>query len=311
MNNHQKLWIWTLVLALVVLGVMLRVRVSADLPLDADESIAGLMARNIAYEGEAPLFLYGESYVGSAMQFVVAGMFRLFGFHPQFIRWPEYLWSGLFLLLGFLIARRTDSTESGLWTLLLLALPPIFLSIINLKSWGDYNETFCLGGLLWLLSLKLCDEDHGSLKNLFPLFVWGLAFGLGFWIHFPILIYAIPSGLWLLWYGFRSLFPWRWGILLLGFLIGWAPALYYNLTNGWANLGYAAKGGWDYLTRLEMSGKMLIRMVEQGMPFLLGVQDDSARFIEFDQFDPMFAKVAIVGGVLFALGLHLYRNEGL
>ncbi|MCA9446133.1 MAG: hypothetical protein KC931_03385, partial [Candidatus Omnitrophica bacterium] len=66
MNNHQKIWIWTLVLALVVLGVMLRVRVSADLPLDADESIAGLMARNIAYEGEAPLFLYGESYVGSA-----------------------------------------------------------------------------------------------------------------------------------------------------------------------------------------------------------------------------------------------------
>ncbi len=310
MNSKQRFMIWVLAMVLISAGTLLRVRLSADLPLDADESIAGLMARNIAFEGESPMFLYGENYVGSAMQFVVGGMFRLFGFHSGFIRWPEYALVALFLFLGFTVSKKTGSAESGIWTLLFLAIPPVFLTIINLKSWGNYNETFCLGAILWWLSLSLTSrDDPGGWRCGLQLFAWGLAFGLGFWIHFPIVIYAIPCGLWLLWYGRGWLFPLRWIATLAGFLIGWFPALWYNLTHNWANLGYAAKGGWDYLTRIEMSGKLLVRIFEQGFPFLLGVRDDSARFIEFDQFDPLFAKVLILGGVIFAVLLHLFRSE--
>jgi hypothetical protein len=72
----KRVLLFATVFLLVLGGTALRVRVAEDLPLDADESIAGLMARNIAFLGEAPLFLYGEHYVGSASQFVVAFLFQ-------------------------------------------------------------------------------------------------------------------------------------------------------------------------------------------------------------------------------------------
>ncbi|NUN96923.1 MAG: glycosyltransferase family 39 protein [Candidatus Omnitrophica bacterium] len=298
------------VVVLILAGTALRARVGQEIPYDSDEAIAGLMARNIAFEGEAPIFLYGESYVGSATQFVVAGLFRAVGFSPAILRWPEYALTAILLWLGFLIARMHGGLEAGLWTLLLLALPPVFLTVLNLKCWGNYNETYCLGGALWLLTLAIRERQGEPKSATWGAFLaWGFLFGLGFWIHFPILIYALPCMAIL-----ACILPARaWlvnGPLLgVGFLIGWGPALAYNLSNGFSNLGYAAKGSWDYLTRLEQSGPQLIRLVERGLPFLLGAQSDTARFIDFRQFDPLFAKVAVLGGFGFLVVLYLRRCE--
>jgi 4-amino-4-deoxy-L-arabinose transferase-like glycosyltransferase len=298
------------VFLLVLGGTALRVRVAEDLPLDADESIAGLMARNIAFRGEAPLFFYGEHYVGTASQFVVAFLFQAFGFHPAYFRVLEFALAAVFLLLGYVIAARAHSQEAGLWTLLLLALPPVFLSIINLKSWGNYNETFCLGGLLWWLVLVLVKDDPPrSWRSFLGYWVWGLAFGLGFWIHFPIVIYALPCGVFLLVFGEKEKRMARWFVTIVGFLMGWFPALWYNLTNNFANLGYAGKGSWDYLTRIEASGEQFERLVVRGLPFLLGSRSDCARFIDFQQFDPVFARFFVLGGFFFLFIMYLYRQE--
>ena len=300
------------VLLLVFGGTALRVRVARDLPLDADEAVAGLMARNIAFLGEAPLFLYGEHYVGSASQFVVAFLFQAFGFQPGYLRSFEFALTAVFLLLGYAIAARSHSKEAGLWTLLLLALPPVFLSIINLKSWGNYNETFCLGGFLWWLVLVLAKgEPPKGWRSFLGYWGWGVAFGLGFWIHFPIVIYALPCGVYLLVFGKSQRRIRRWCLLVVGFLMGWFPALWYNLTHNFANLGYAGKGGWDYLTRLEASGEQFERLVVRGLPFLLGSRSDHARFIDFQQFDPTFARFVVLGGFLFLFFLYLYRQDSM
>jgi len=309
-KKKTKSFAWLIVLALIFVGTFLRVRVAADLPYDGDEAIAGLMARNIAFQGESPIFLYGEHYVGAAMQYVVALLFKVFGFKPSLLRCPEYLLTAVFLFLGFILGRKTCSAAAGLWTLLLLAAPPIFLTVMNLKSWGDYNETYCLGGFLWWLTLVLTGGKSLSCwKCLIGYLFWGLAFGLGFWIHFPILIYTAPCGLWLLLFAAPGKWIVRWSCLVLGFFIGWGPALWYNITNDFANLGYASKGSWDYLTRIENSARQLTRLIEDGIPFLLCVESRNARFIEFHLFDPLFAKVAVLTGFAFLSLLCLYHLE--
>lgn len=304
---------WLVVLAvlfLIAVGVWLRIRIARELPWDADESIAGLMARNIAFRGERPLFLYGENYVGAAMQYVVALLFKLWGYHPNLLRWPEYALTGVFLLLGFVLAKRHASCTAGLYTLLLLAVPPVFLTVMNLKAWGDYNETYCLGGILWYLSVILGKLDSRDVWRRFMLcLVWGGCFGLGVWIHFPIVIYAaatMPLAL----IG-RRWWPSLVGIsgVAIGFLVGWFPALWQNLSTGFANIGYATKGSGDYLTRLEQSGFQIQRLVERGLPFIYGVHSDTARFVEYRAFDPLFARLLVLGGIAFLLGWYLFRHD--
>lgn len=303
-------WVyWVILVVLITAGVLIRVRIAEDLPYDADEAVAGLMARNIAFEGERPIFLYGEDYVGAAAQYLVGTLNVLFGFSPDHLRLPEFVWTAALLCLGALIAIRVGGLESGFWAALLLALPPFFLTFLTLKCWGNYNETFVLGGLIWWATLGFVRDEESPLIATGLGFIWGLAFGLGLWIHFPIVIFALPCAVWLVWSA-RDLVGWLGGLaILLGTVIGWLPALVYNLQTGFANLGYAAKGSWDYRTRIEQSGELFERFVERGLPFLFGVRTDEARFVEFRQFDPLFQQVAILVGVAVLVGIFLIRTE--
>jgi predicted membrane-bound mannosyltransferase len=48
-------------------------------PTDSDESTIGLMALHIAYHGEAPIFFYGQGYMGTLEAYLPALLFYLFG----------------------------------------------------------------------------------------------------------------------------------------------------------------------------------------------------------------------------------------
>src|SRR5258708_39940741 len=50
--------------------------------ITSDEALPGLMALHIAAGREAPVFFYGQSYFGALEPYLLAGLFRIAGFHP-------------------------------------------------------------------------------------------------------------------------------------------------------------------------------------------------------------------------------------
>ena len=71
--------IWACII--IVVATLLRiVLIAQGWPhSNADEDTMGIMGMHIAYNGEHPIFFYGQQYMGSLEAYVAAAFFRLFG----------------------------------------------------------------------------------------------------------------------------------------------------------------------------------------------------------------------------------------
>jgi predicted membrane-bound mannosyltransferase len=70
---------------------------------NADEDTMGIMAMHIAYNGEHPIFFYGQNYMGTLEAYLAAGFFRLFGASVFTLRLSPVLLFALFLTCMYLL----------------------------------------------------------------------------------------------------------------------------------------------------------------------------------------------------------------
>src|SRR5262249_52755306 len=141
------------------------------------------------------------------------------------------------------------------------AVPPLYVTIIQLRMLGGYVETLVLGSALLLLAVMVADrwKVGESTRRLWV----GIGFlvGFGLWIDPLIVYYIVAAALWLLPPASRrvralqrSRKPWVYtgvatvSLMFLAALAGALPAVIYAIKNNFANL--AALTVTDYPTML-------------------------------------------------------------
>jgi len=203
-------------------------------PFNADEAIVALMARHIT-QGQLMAFFYGQSYMGSFDAILVALFFELFGESVWVIRLVQsLLYLGTVATTIMIGARLLGSSRKALYAGLLVALPPVNVTLYTTVSLGGYGEMLLMGNLLLLGGLRLLDEPlwEGSLSSngrLFGWFFWSVGAGLAFWVIGLSLVYTIPVLLILFWEVLQTSKTQKaiifiFGIVVvLGFLAGSAP----------------------------------------------------------------------------------------
>jgi hypothetical protein len=150
-------------------------------PFNADEAVVALMARHIL-AGERPLFFYGQAYMGSLDAFLVAGGFALFGAQVWVVRAAQILlFSGTLILWHAFCEEGFGSRTAADWAVLLLAVPPVFLTLYTTISLGGYGEALFFGSLCLLLAIQIVRGGNTPARWL----GLGLAAGIGFWA-FPL-----------------------------------------------------------------------------------------------------------------------------
>ena len=206
--------------ALALKGALLAGRA---VPFNSDEAIVALMARHIL-RGERPWFFYGQAYMGSLDAYLIAGAFRLGGERVLMVRFVQAALFALFLATGYRVALRfSGSPRVALLALLLLAFPPVLLTLYTTATLGGYGEALLLGNLLLWWGHRLGREDA---RRRALWLAWGLVGGLGFWAFGLVLVYLVPVGLWLL---TRRPRPGDLSLAALGFLVGSGPWWLGNL----------------------------------------------------------------------------------
>ncbi len=195
-------YIWLPVL--VAAGLKCALLLSGRIPFNSDEAIVALMARHIN-QGIIPNFFYGQVYMGSMDAILVALGFRIFGQYIWVIRAVQSI---LFLgtvattaLLGFKLFR---SKSIALISGLLIAIPPVNITLYTTVSLGGYGEMLLIGNLLLLSGLGIITtvkrERFKPDRNFYiGLIAWGLGAGFGFWVIGLSLVYSIPVALILFW----------------------------------------------------------------------------------------------------------------
>ena len=224
-------------LALILLASTLRIIVIAQgWPLaNSDEGTMGLMARHIAYQGELPIFFYGQTYMGALEAYVGAPLFFLFS--PSFfsLRLGLVLFYAAFLLTLYLLTSILYSKKLALFTLLLLCFGSIEMFTRQLRAVGGDEETMLFGALIMLFTaLLVLSFDRAGIsterKRRYTLYTClGLSMGLGLWSHTlvaPFVGMALVS----LFIFCRSELRGRTLLLLLGgFIVGLLPLLIFNV----------------------------------------------------------------------------------
>ena len=211
-------------LALTLKGALI---LDDAISFNADEAVVGLMARHIL-AGERPVFFYGQSYLGSLDAWLSAAVMTMVGQKVLAIRLLQtFLYAGT-VATTYLLGRKIFNNRwIGTVATLLMAIPPILVTVYTTASLGGYGEVLFLGNVLLLLTLRIGKGPQTrSTLSLWPLF--GALAGLGFWGFGLLGVYIAPCVLWLLWKEFKTSESilsrgLRWGTFGVSFLLGSFP----------------------------------------------------------------------------------------
>jgi hypothetical protein len=192
--------------------------------IDGDEAVIGLMALKISEGSEFPIFYWKAHYSGPVASYLAAPLHLIWEPSARLLH-TVLLPLHIFYACGtYLLARKWLEEKPAFLVGLFAALPA---QLFPYSPLGGYTESmafipwiflFCLGG-----DHDVHTQDTGAAR----FFIGGLFSGFALWI-FPIVFPAVLVCLIFLYRDHRgkSLIT-----VLVGFIFGLLPALYYNLAN--------------------------------------------------------------------------------
>jgi hypothetical protein len=157
--------------------------------VDGDEAMVGIQALDIL-RGHHTVFFAGELLAGSLEAYLVAPVFWVFGASAVTLRVVPLAFSLAFVWLNYHLADRAYGAPTGLLSALMVALGPLPLTVLSLKTWGGYIETAALGELALLLTMVVLPLSRGDVRARRYVALIGLISGIATWMH-PLYFYYL------------------------------------------------------------------------------------------------------------------------
>src|SRR6266516_7185081 len=184
--------------------------------IDGDEAMVGIQAEHIL-RGEHPIYFYGQPYMGSLEAYLMALLFAIAGPSVWMLRaepillslgvvWLTWKLAGILADAAQLppFARQMFKTVAALFA----ALPPLYDTVLELRTLGGYIETFVLMLFLLISAFQLIRRWHAGASSKELALRWagiGFIVGLGFWVN-PLLVSAVlATAIWIVVFYLREL----------------------------------------------------------------------------------------------------------
>ena len=178
--------------------------------VDGDEALVGIQAEHIL-RGELPIYFYNQPYMGSLEAYIMAGIFAIVGPSVWALRAEPILLSLVVVWLTWKLASVLADTarlplQAKQWFMsiaaLLAALPPLYDTVLELRTLGGYIEIFIFMLLLMLFAIKLTNRRAAGASRRELAWRWagiGFIVGLGLWVN-PLITYGIlAAAIWISW----------------------------------------------------------------------------------------------------------------
>jgi hypothetical protein len=199
---------------------------------ESDEATYNLMAFHIWKNGEHPIFMYGQNYMGTIEAYIGAVLFRIFGPSVLVMRIEMAGLFALFLIGLYLLTYCLYPPRLALFTIAFLAPGTELMLYRQIKATGGNAEINVLGVLVLLISFTLASgRVEKGWKRAILYSLWGIFSGLAVWSHILIAPYLLVAGILLVVFCWREILNWGLWLLLIGFVVGGYPLIYYNVTS--------------------------------------------------------------------------------
>jgi hypothetical protein len=176
--------------------------------------------------GTFPVQHVGVEYVGATGAYPLAVWFALTGTSTVALDVFGYAAGLAVLWTSFLVARRVLPPRGALFTLCVLAAPPLLLAYWSLGGTLNPTLTLLLGNLVLLGTHTAFFRRPGAVA---PMLAVGLLVGLGWWVYPLIVVYCLPFAVLAL----RTGVVWRahFWVFPLGVALGGLPDWIYETVN--------------------------------------------------------------------------------
>ena len=240
------------IFALILIATLLRfVLIYLHWPItNSDEGSMGLLARHVAYNGEWPIFYYGQAYMGPIEGYIAAPLFHLFGSSTFILRLGLLPFFFLFLVCMYYLTRLLFTQKLAIFTVLLLCFGSDEIIARQVKAVGEYPELIFFAAFISLVVVWLALSSSGveqgtrtTPRRIFIYGILGLIAGIAIWVDFLIFPFLGTAVVLLLLFCRRELFSWAGLCMVLGIVIGILPLLYYNITSPLNKSTFAALAG--------------------------------------------------------------------
>lgn len=211
--------------------------------------------------------------MGSLDPLLVSVAFRVWGESVLSIRLVQsILYLGTVVTTAALGGYLSGDCRVALSAGLLMAVPPVVMSLYTTISLGGYGEILLIGNVLLLVGYAIYRHHRYSWRYWLAL---GALTGLGWWTNNLIIAYLLPVGLYVL---IGLLSRWheiQWSLLiralivcLAAFFAFSAPWWLYNLNHDWESLRFLLSGSSSIVA---LSDKLL-GLLLFGIPTMLGLR---------------------------------------
>jgi hypothetical protein len=268
----------------LALALRLLILVRAHGMMEGDEAVLGVQAERIL-RGQLPIYFYGQAYMGSWDAYLMAPLVAIFGPSANVLHTVTLLESLLLIPLLGALAVRLYGPAARLPAMLLAAVAPLYVVVIELHALGGYIETLILGTALMLLVTIIAERWAAQRSTLWLWLLVGLLTGLAFWINPLIAYFLIACVLWMAplalarirrgwaegaaWWRATAL---RIGGSLVTFCIGATPAIIYAFQNHLANVQFLDAGtGAGASNGFSLRLYPLQFMLVTALPHIMGV----------------------------------------
>ena len=182
--------------------------------------------------GNLPVMLPGQSYSGTLEAYAVAPFYGLFGTSNLALKFVNiFLW-GVAAVVCYFLARLVLTRLGATAAALLVWVPGLALILLSTRAYPGYVTGFLAYlAALWCLGRVVEADEPTVLGSLHR----RLLLGLAIWLHPMFTCLVAPAIVVVTWRHRRALLRWL-GPARVGVVVGMAPFLGYNLTNGWASL---------------------------------------------------------------------------
>jgi hypothetical protein len=198
--------------------------------LTSDGAVVGLMALHLLHHGQLPAYFWGQSYGGSLEAVFVAGVFGVAGAGTAQLLAATAFSSALATLALWRTGRRIVGEPAAAIGALAFWVWPSDVLLRSLKPGG----TYWIGLALSLCAVNLLVRIHDGDDRRAMCAGAGLLAGLAFWSSPLSPQLLVPAVLWCapaLWRLGR-----RFGLVVLGALVGALPVIVFGAKHSWSNL---------------------------------------------------------------------------
>ena len=227
---------------LLLLALAARLPNLATIPRFTDESLEVTWSLQIIRGEGYPLTNY-DSYYGALFNYLVAGVFALFGPSAAAARAVVLAGGVLTVWATYLLGRAWAGRAGGLIAGLLLAVNGAHIAISSHIAWAN-----CLTPLFTTLAIWALWRGADSPRLLL---LAGLLFGLALQTHLLVVLFLPAAAAYVIWRR-PGLFRTAWPYLgVAAFLVAYGNVIVHNLTNNFESLVAAGRIRREYAQDLE------------------------------------------------------------